>query len=77
MAWSGEGGRVSTRGIAIRAKVGERTPSGWAVGDMVAYQSSLWMIKGMYLAPTPSGDRELWLILGEETKEGDEGGRDS
>lgn len=77
MAWSDKGDKVSTRGIAIRARPGEPVSSGWEVGDLVAYQSSLWQIKGMYLAPTPGGDRELWLILGEETKESDGGGRDS
>lgn len=69
---------MSTRGITIRARVdGEKLGGGWGVGDLIAYQSSLWMIKGMYLAPTPAGDRELWLILGEESRDGDGGGRDS
>lgn len=36
------------------------------VGWTFAYQASIWTVKGVYLARTRSGERELWLILSEE-----------
>jgi|GEM_PF-1412194 len=43
-----------------------RCPVGWTF----AYQASIWTVKGVYLARTRSGERELWLILSEE-RDGD------
>jgi hypothetical protein len=40
-------------------------PSAWTLGQAMAFQSSMWMVKGLFLAPTASGERELWYILGE------------
>lgn len=37
-------------------------PVGWTF----VYQASLWTVKGLYLARTRTGDREVCLILREE-----------
>ena len=52
----------------VNVKAGwEGVPSApeW-VGAAFAYRSSIWRIQGMYFAPTPTGGRELWWILGEQ-----------
>ncbi|MDR7415134.1 MAG: hypothetical protein QN193_10135 [Armatimonadota bacterium] len=36
------------------------------VGWRVLWQASLWTVQGIYLARTPAGRREAWLILAEE-----------
>ncbi len=35
------------------------------VGDLIPYRSALWLVKGMYLGATRSGQSELYYILGE------------
>jgi hypothetical protein len=36
-----------------------------SVGDPIPYRSVLWMVKGLYLVATRSGQSELYYILGE------------
>ncbi len=40
-----------------------------AVGRAFVYASSLWMIEGLYLAPTTEGERKVRFILGERPKD--------
>lgn len=35
------------------------------VGDLIPYRSALWVVKGLYLVVTRSGESELYYILGE------------
>jgi hypothetical protein len=52
----------------VNVKVGsEGLPSAleW-LGRAFAYRSSIWRVKGLYFTPTPTGERELWWILGEQ-----------
>ncbi len=39
-----------------------------AVGRAFAYASRLWMIEGLYLAPTTEGERKVKFILGKRGK---------
>jgi len=37
-----------------------------AVGHVFAFRSAMWMIKGMFLAPSQSGGRAMCLVLGRQ-----------
>jgi hypothetical protein len=54
--------------ISARQCDGRRIHS---VGDLLSYRSSLWMVKGLYVAKARSGDPELFYILSEISANGD------
>lgn len=35
------------------------------IGDLITYRSTLWVIKGVYVAPTRVGKSDVHYILGE------------
>ncbi len=59
---------MAERHVKLDEKHGLQRPQ-WPIGSAFAYQSSIWRIQGLYLAPTSSGNRELWWILDEQKPE--------
>lgn len=59
--------------ISIQARMcnGSRYHS---IGDLLTYRSGLWVVKGLFLGTTPSGERELYYILGEATASAQQSG---
>ena len=50
--------------ITVQARWCSRTRL-YTVGDVLMFQSAIWMVKGLYFGATLSGDRELYYILAE------------
>ncbi|HKV45492.1 MAG TPA: hypothetical protein VJT32_12605 [bacterium] len=59
--------------VSIQARLcnGSRYHS---VGDLLTYRSGLWMVKGFFLGANPSGERELYYILGGVTAASEQAG---
>ncbi len=56
------------KGVTAKGWHVDEYSEAWAVGHVFAYRSSIWMIQGLFLAPTPSGERTLCFILGKQVK---------
>ncbi len=37
------------------------------IGDLITYRSTLWVVKGVYVAAARAGKSEVYYILGEAT----------
>ncbi len=57
---------MAERNVTVKACAIGAPPPDWSIGRAFAHQSSIWRVQGVYLAPTPSGERELWWILSEQ-----------
>jgi hypothetical protein len=44
------------------------------IGDLLTYRSGLWVVKGLFLGTTLSGERELYYILAEATASAQQSG---
>lgn len=57
---------MGERNVNVKVGRDDSSLTQWVVGKAFAYQSSIWQVKGLYFAVTPSGGRELWWILAEQ-----------
>ncbi len=62
------------KGVTAKGWHVDEYSEAWAVGHVFAYRSSIWMIQGLFLAPTPSGERTLCFILGKQIERRTGGG---
>jgi hypothetical protein len=61
---------VAERHVTVKAGGDGSPPFESSVGEPFAYKSAIWRIKGLYFTGTPTGERELWWILGEHDPHG-------
>jgi len=57
---------MAKRNVTTEARAIGASPSGWSIGRAFVHQSAIWRVQGVYLTPTPAGERELWWILSEQ-----------
>lgn len=55
---------MTERALTTKRRLGGQVSGTRAVGFVFAFRSSIWMIKGMFLAPNESGSRAMCLVLG-------------